>query len=138
MRSYIKQLFLLSIFSGHVVSADTIDHFMSIVTNIPQMEIKADQKSQLWAHSARTVITLTCDGITDSLMLANTTAAQQGHPLFCLPPATQIEPETLSSLIQQTYKELQAPQAEKDKMTVSQVALLGLQKHYPCDGKTSN
>jgi hypothetical protein len=138
MRSYLKFFSLFAILSQHSVFADTIDHFMNIVTNIPQMEIKADQQSQIWAHSARTVITLTCDGITDALMLANNTATQQKHPLFCLPPSTQITPEMLSGLIQLTYKDLQLPQVEKDKMTVSQVALLGLQKQYPCDGKNVN
>lgn len=38
----------------------------------------------------------------------------------------------LSALIQQTYQSLTIPDAEKNKMTVSQVALLGLQKQYPC------
>ncbi len=115
---------------------DTIDHYMNIVNNIPQMEMKADAQSQAWAHSARTVITLTCDGIADTLTLANETAKQQGHPLFCLSGSTPINAEMLSSLIKQTYQELSTPQSEKNKMTVSQIALLGLQKQYPCETKT--
>ena len=112
--------------------ADTIDHYMNIANNIPQMEMKADAQSQAWARSARTVLTLTCDGITDSLILANETAKQHGQPLFCLATGTQISPEMLNGMIQQTYRELNTPQAEKDKMTVSNVALLGMQKQYPC------
>jgi hypothetical protein len=111
---------------------DTIDHYMNIANGIPQMEMKADEQSQAWARSARTVLTLTCDGITDSLMLANETATQLGKPLFCLTPGAQINPEMLSALIQQTYQSLSTAQADKDKMTVSQVALLGIQKQYPC------
>ncbi len=33
--------------------ADTIDHFINIANNIPQMEMKADPQSQAWARSAR-------------------------------------------------------------------------------------
>lgn len=115
--------------------SDTIDHYMNIANGIPQMEMKADPQSQAWARSARTVLTLTCDGIADSLMLANDTARQQGKPLFCLTPGVQISPEMLSSLIQQTYQSMGMAQADKDKMTVSQVALLGIQKQYPCKDK---
>lgn len=112
--------------------ADTIDHYMNIANNIPQMEMKADPQSQAWARSAHTVLTLTCDGIFDSLLLANETAKQSGHPLFCLAQGAQITPEMLNDIIQNTYRELKTPSAEKDKMTVSQVALLGVQKQYPC------
>jgi hypothetical protein len=117
--------------------ADTIDHYMNIANGIPQMEIKADPQSQAWARSARMVLTLACDGIAESLILANETAKEHGQPLFCLPASTQIHPEMFSALIQQTYKELTIPQAEKDKMTVSQIALLGLKKQYPCEPATN-
>jgi hypothetical protein len=116
--------------------ADTIDHYMNIVNGIPQMEMKADPESQAWARSARTVLTLTCDGIADSLIIANETATQQGRPLFCLPGGTQISPEMMSNMIQQTYREFNSSQAEKDKLTVSQVALIGMQKQYPCHPST--
>lgn len=115
-----------------VAKADTIDHYMNIANNIPQMELKADAQSQAWAHSARTVLILTCDGIADSLTLANETAKQQGGPLFCYTASGSISAEMLDALIRQTYHDLPNPQAEKDKMTVSQVALLGMQKQYPC------
>lgn len=121
----------LSFASSHAV-ADTIDHYMNIANNIPQMEMKADEQSQAWARSARTVLSLACDGIIDSLILANNTATQQGQPLFCLTPSTTVSPEMLNDMIQKTYRELGTPQAEKDKMTVSQVALIGMQKQYPC------
>lgn len=118
------------------VCADTIDHFMSIANNIPQMEMKADPQAQAWAHSARTVLILTSESIADTLTLANETATQQGSPLFCLPTGITLNAASISELIQQTYKDLSSQQSDKDKMTVSQVALVGLKKQYPCQAKT--
>jgi len=115
------------------VQADTIDHYMNIANQIPQMEIKADPQSQTWARSARTVMTLTCDNIIDSLNLANHLVTQKGQPLFCLPAETQLTTEQLDSLIQQTYRENQSQTSDKNKMTVSQVALMGLEKQFPCE-----
>ena len=128
MRYIIAFAFILSSTSY----ADTIDHFMNIANNIPQMETKADSQSQTWARSARTVLVLTSESIAETLTLANETAKQQGSPLFCLPPSVQLNGSTLSELIQQTYKEISSQQSDKDKMTVSQVALMGLKKQYPC------
>ncbi len=112
--------------------ADTVEHYMNISNGIPQMEIKADPQSQAWARSARTVLTLTCDGILDSLTLANETAKKSGKPLFCLDAGKQISPEALDDMIQQTYKNSALPQSEKDKMTVSQIALIAIQNKFPC------
>lgn len=117
--------------------ADTIDHYMNIVNGIPQMEMKADQQSQAWARSAHTVLNLACDGIIDALLLANEKAKEQGHPLFCMASSAQLSPEMLNQLIQQTYRAMPNPQAEKDKMTVSQVALLAMQKQYPCSASST-
>ena len=129
MRHFIFLLLLVSI-SAH---ADTIDHYMNIAKNIPQMEMKADQQSQAWARSARTVLILTCESIAETLTLSNETARQLGGtPLFCLPPSAPLDATTLNNLIQQTYSEISSQQSDKDKMTVSQVALLGLNKKYPC------
>ena len=130
--SNMKRILCLLLFTSTYVCADTIDHYMNIVNGIPQMEMKADAQSQAWARSAHTVLTLTCDGIADALILANENAKQQGRPLFCMADSAQLSPEMLDNLIQQTYRSLPNPQSEKDKMTVSQVALLGMQKQYPC------
>ena len=128
MRSFIF-LFLMISTSAY---ADTIDHFMNIANNIPQMEMKADQQSQAWARSARTVLILTSESIAETLTLSNETAKQLGAPLFCLPPSIQLSATIINDLIQQTYREISSQQSDKDKMTVSQVALLGLRKQYPC------
>ena len=128
MRHFIL-LFLMVSVGTH---ADTIDHYMNIANNIPQMEMKADQQSQAWARSARTVLTLTCDSIAETLLLANETAKQQGAPLFCLPSGTPLDATSLNELIQETYRGISSQQSDKNKMTVSQVAVLGLNKKYPC------
>ena len=114
--------------------ADTIDHYMNIANNIPQMEMKADQQSQSWARSARTILILTSESIAETLTLSNTSSA---HPLFCLPPGELLSATGLNDLIQQTYHEISSQQSDKDKMTVSQVALLGLAKKYPCQQKVA-
>jgi hypothetical protein len=125
-------LFFLSMAFIGCGYADTMDHYMNIANNIPQMELKADPQSQAWARSARTVLSLTCDSIMETLNLANDTAKAHGNPLFCTPPGISMSADQLNSLIQQTYKDISSQQSDKDKMTVSQVALLGLSKQYPC------
>jgi hypothetical protein len=83
--------------------ADTIDHFMGIASNIPQMEMKADAQSQAWAKSARTVLILTSESIAETLTLSNQTATEQGSPLFCLPATVQLSGESVSDLILLSY-----------------------------------
>lgn len=121
-------LFILSF----TTYADTIEHFMNIANNIPKMEMKADPQSQAWARSARNILTLTCESISETLLIMNDAAKSQGSPLFCLPAGTQMNADNLNQLIQQTYRELSSQKSDKDKMTVSQVALLGISQHYPC------
>ncbi|GGI90194.1 phosphatase [Legionella impletisoli] len=118
-----------------IAKADTIDHFMNIASNIPKMEMKADPQSQAWARSARNILTLTSECIAESLMLANESATARGEPLFCLPSGGKIDAEKLTSLIQQTYQNLSGLQSDKDKLTVSQIALMGLKKEYPCQSQ---
>jgi len=128
MKPIIYLLLLLSS-STH---ADTIDHFMNIVNNIPQMEMKADPQAQAWARSARNILILTSESIAESLILTNEAAKERGAPLFCLPSGVQLTAPIMSELIQQTYREISSQQSDKNKMTVSQVALLGISKQYPC------
>lgn len=133
MRGLILLIFTLA----SSVYADTIDHYMNIANNIPQMEMKADSQSQAWARSARNILVLTSESIMESLNLANDNAKSHGSPLFCLPPSIQLSPESVNDLIQQTYKEIPGADSEKNKMTVSQVALVGLSKKYPCQAPTT-
>lgn len=112
--------------------ADTINNYMNIANNIPQMEIKADLQAQAWARSAHHVLTITCESIAETMIQANETAKNQGKPIFCLPQGAQLNSITLNNLIQQTYKEISSQQSDKDKMTVSQIAWIGVSKQYPC------
>ncbi len=132
---YLSFIFLLISTHGF---ADTIDHFMNIANNIPQMEMKADPQAQSWARSARTVLILTSESIAETLQIANETAKQQGSPLFCPPSTVQLNGTVVNDLIQQTYRDISSQQSDKDKMTVSQVALLGLKKQYPCQQQTAS
>ena len=116
--------------------ADTIDHYMNIVNNIPQMEMKADAQSQAWAKSARNILLLTSESITESLILANETATKKGMPFFCLPAGVKLNSVMVNELIQQTYNEITSQPSDKNNMTVSQVALVGLSKQYPCVQQT--
>ncbi len=127
----------LILFYSSLGQADTIDHYINIANNIPQMEMKADPQAQAWARSARNVLTITEESIAETLMQANDLARSQGHPLFCLPPGTVLNAVTLNSIIQQTYRDISSQQSDKDKMTVSQIAWLGVAKHYPCQNNDS-
>ena len=41
----------------------------------------------------------------------------------------------LHDLVQQTYRDISSQESDKSKMTVSEVALIGLTKAYPCTKK---
>lgn len=117
-----------------MAKADTIDHYMNISNNIPQMEMKADAQSQAWARSARNVLAVTTESIAETLIQANDLAKNQGRALFCLPIGVTLDAPTLNNIIVQTYKTLSSQQSDKDKMTVSQIAWLGITQAYPCQG----
>lgn len=119
------------------IYADTINNYMNIANNIPQMEIKADPQAQAWARSARHVLTITCESIAETVLQANEVATSQGKPIFCLPQGKELNPIVMNDLIQQTYKEMTSQQSDKDKMTVSQVAWLGINKQFPCQQNTA-
>lgn len=127
-----RRIMLLLLLTSTTVGADTIDRFMNIVNSIPQMEMKADPQSQAWARSARNILALTSESVAESLVLANDTSTRAGHPLFCLPPNVQLSADTMNNLIQQTYREISSQESDKNKMTVSQVAMIGISKQYPC------
>lgn len=132
MRSLIFSFILLCSCN---LQADTIDNYMNISNNIPQMEMKADPQAQAWARSAHHVLTITNESIAETIIQANEIAKNQGKPIFCLPPNTTLDSATLKSIIQQTYTEISSQQSDKDKMTISQVAWLGVTKKFPCQGQ---
>lgn len=128
-----RYFLLLLTFISASANADTINNYINISNNIPQMEMKADPQSQAWARSARNVITITCESIAETMLQANETAKSHGRPIFCLPPEVHLSSVMLDGLIRDTYKELSSQQSDKDKMTVSQIAWLGITKKFPCE-----
>ena len=132
MIRYVTALTLLTL-SG-INHADTIGRYMNIANNIPKMEMKADKQAHTWARSARTILSLTSESIAETLMLSNTAAAEHGSPLFCLPAGVSLNALMLNELIQQTYREISSQESDKNNMSVSQVALIGVTRRYPCAG----
>lgn len=114
------------------VFADTMDHYMNIVENIPKMEMKADPQAQAWARSARNVLAITAESIAETLMEANAVAQSQGKPLFCLPAGNKLDSQTMNNLIQQTFREMASQDSQKTRLTVSQVAWEAVRRQYPC------
>lgn len=131
MRFLLSMIFCLPF----VVYADTIDHYMNISNQIPQMELKADQQAQIWARSARHVLTITDETIAETLIQANDIARQQGYALFCLPPTVVLNADMVHKLIDKTYNGIPSRESDKDKMTISQIAWLGILQAYPCSTK---
>lgn len=127
-------LILTSLTVTTLAHADTIGRYMNIANNIPKMEMKADKQSHVWARSARTILSLTSESIAETLMLANDTAREHGTPIFCLPASTSLDAAMLNDLIQQTYRDISSQESDKSNMTVSQVALIGVTRKYPCAG----
>jgi len=132
MIKFRKVLILTGLFVLSPSQADTMEHFMHIATSLPQMEMKADSQAQAWARSARNILELTSESVYESLTAANVNATRTGNPLFCLPNGTTLSPTQMSTLIQSTYQNLPSQQSDKEKMSVSQVALMGLSQTYPC------
>ncbi len=118
--------------------SDTIGHYMNISNAIPQMEIKADSQSQAWARSARDVLTITTETLAETLLQANEIAQIKGKPLFCLPPNLHLNSTTMNNIILQTYRDISSQQSDKDKMSISQIAWLGITKTYPCQSAKHN
>lgn len=130
-------LYTLGLMTAVISHADTIDHFMSISNSIPKMQMKADPQAQAWARSARDVLAVTTESVAETLIQANDLATQQGHPLFCMPVGVTLNAATLNNVIVNTYNQISSQQSDKDKMTVSQVAWLGVSKTYPCTGRNA-
>lgn len=128
-----RALIIFLLLFGSQTFADTIGHYMNIADNIPKMELKADSESQAWARSARNVLLLTADSIAETLVLANENAKKSGSPLFCMANNQKLEAAFLNDLIQKTYRELQ--DSNKNQKTVSEIALIGITKQYPCNNR---
>ena len=126
-------IMLCTLLTSLTANADTINHYVDIANRIPQMEMKADPQAQMWARSARNVLSITSETLAETLQQANDMAARNGRPLFCLPQGIKLTSDNMNSLILQTYRELSSQESDKNKLTVSQIAMMGVTKTYPCD-----
>ncbi len=131
MKSFLLTLSLFLVTA--LTYADTIGRYINIANNIPKMEMKADKQAHTWARSARTILSLTSESIAETLMLANEAAKERGTPLFCIPAGVSLNALLLNEIIQQTYREISSQESDKNNMTVSQVALIGVTQKYPCE-----
>jgi hypothetical protein len=129
MKCFIPLVLILTSITTH---ADTIGRYINIANNIPKMEMKADKQAHTWARSARTILSLTCESIAETLALTNQAAEARGTPFYCLPAGTTLNALLLNEIIQQTYREISSQESDKNNMTVSEVALIGVTQKYPC------
>jgi hypothetical protein len=129
MRNFIIYALLATSTINH---ADTIGRYINIANNIPKMEMKADKQAHTWARSARTILSLTSESIAETLMLTNRTAEEHGSPFFCMPAGISLNSLMLNEIIQQTYRDISSQESDKNNMTVSQIALIGVTQKYPC------
>lgn len=121
--------------------ADSIQSYMKISNNIPQMEIKADAQSQAYARSARQVLTITSESIAETMIEANFIAKEHtGKSLFCLPAGTTLNAKLLDAIIKQSFSDQQSQQqpSSLDRESVSKIAWSGVLKKFPCDKATNN
>lgn len=130
---FVRLLSISCLMLTSISHADTIARYMNIANNIPKMEMKADRQAQIWVRSARTVLSLTSESIAETLVLANAAAAESGAPLFCLPAEVSLNALMLNELIQQTYREISSQSSDKNNLTVSNVAWIGVTHKYPCN-----
>jgi hypothetical protein len=128
----VRILVISSLISSSTSHADTIGRYINIANNIPKMEMKADPQAHIWARSARTILHLTSESIAETLMLANASAAEHGEPLFCLPGKVTLNAMLMNELIQETYREVSSQTSDKNNMTVSSIAWIGVTHKYPC------
>ena len=117
--------------------ADTIEHYINILDGIPKMEIKADPQAQAWARSARNVLTITNETVAETLLQANEVAEKQGKPLFCLAPSVQLTASKMGEIIVSAYRNISSQRSDKEQLTVSQIAWIGMVQTYPCQNKTA-
>lgn len=129
-----KYYILLLLLFTKLLFADTIGNYITIANNIPSMELKPDEHAQAWVRSARTILAATDETIIETLVIMNATAAKQGKPIFCLPPnqTITISTDQADEIIKKTYNDLAQKGIDIKNMSVSEVAMLGFIKVYPC------
>jgi hypothetical protein len=115
--------------------ADTLASYMDIEKQIPQMQLKADLKSHAWARSARKIIVMHDDAVTESINEMNLLAKAKGEEIFCMPSGEKVTAEQIHSLILAYSNKV--PAEEQKSISVAKVAILALKERYACRGESS-
>lgn len=110
-------------------NADTIGRYAEIIKSIPEATLKADPKSQAWAHSARTILAVAEESITETIISMHTLTTQKNMPLFCLPQGQNITNDLIHKVLEQSATNLSKNEAQKN---LSEVVIEKLTTNYPC------
>ena len=113
--------------------ADTLANYMSIEKKIPTMQLKADMSAHAWARSARKILVLHDEALSESMHEMNTLAKKNGHPLFCLPSETAISPENIHKILLKEASRI--PEDKQKNVSVAKVAISAVLNRYACLGK---
>lgn len=122
-------LLLLLACLGVNAHADTINKYANIANSIPKMELKADEKSQAWARSARSILAITDETIAETILSMNSLAIENGEALVCLPSNLSLNGETIHALLQEAIKD---PLVLNQNKSISFVVINRLKEKYPC------
>ncbi len=125
----ITAMLLLVTLNSH---ADTIGKYIGIAKSIPQARLKADPRAQAWAHSARTVLTVTDETIAQTIIAMQGLAKKHKLSLFCLPQGKSINTALINQLLTGIAA---APNIIDPNKTISEVVVEQLSQDYPCDKK---
>lgn len=110
-------------------NADTIGRYAEILKSIPEASLKADPKSQAWAHSARTILAVAEESITETIASIQKITDKQNTPLFCLPNNEEIGLDIVHKTLEKNVENLKRNNESK---TLSEVVITDLIAHYPC------
>ena len=110
-------------------NADTIGRYAQIVKSIPQATLKADPKSQAWAHSARTILAVAEESITETIVAIQKLSDKTKKPLFCLKDDTKITTELIHKILEQKVEGL--IKAEENN-SLSEVVIDNIMLTFPC------
>lgn len=116
------------------LQADTLAKYAGIANSIPQAQLKADEKSQAWARSAKSILDVADESIAQSIQAMQNLALRKRMQLFCLPADKTIDNnmvhQILNHLIQQNYDAIA-------QQSISEVVVSQLEQLYPCTGQAS-
>ncbi len=133
MRTIFSIVFVLISFNQSAI-ADTLERYAGIANSIPKMALKADEKSQTWARSARSILAVTDETVAQTIMAMNALALQNGRPLICPPQNEKIDKDKIHSILKDI---ISSPTASKEGMTISEAVIDKLKDQYPCRNQTT-